>query len=395
MESQAVSFQVVKEDLADAVSWVARSLPTKAPQPVLRAMIITADDDGLELAGFDYEVSTRVRLSAEIAEPGRVAVAGKLISDICGSLPNKQVQFHTQDSTAYLTCGSSHFELPLIPLDDYPTIPSLPEVTGRLDPKLFTEAISQVAVAAGRDETLPMLTGVHMNITGSRVVLAATDRFRLARRVFEWQPTDPEVTTQLLIPAKTLQDNARTLDTNVGDPIEIAVGTGSSVGTDGLFGVHSGNRETTTRMLDASFPNIDPLFPDQHSALAVVAVEPLKEAIRRVSLVGDRTPQLQLTFSRDELVLSSSSTDFGRAEEAIPCEFHGGESFQIGFNAQYLRDGLGVIRSERAVFGFTEPSRSAIIIPEPEQIPEPNEDGVYPNPPTPFTYLLMPVRLPG
>lgn len=395
MESHAVSFRVEKEDLANAVSWVARNLPTKAAQPVLRAMIISADENGLELAGFDYEVSTRVRLNAEVAEFGKVAVAGKLISDICGSLPNRPVEFHTEGATAHLKCGSSRFDLPLIPLDDYPTIPTLPEVTGRVDPKLFTEAISQVAVAAGKDETLPMLTGVHMAITGTSVMVAATDRFRLARRTFQWNPENDGVSAKLLIPAKTLLDNARSLDTQAGDPIEIAVGSGSQVGQDGLFGIHSVYRETTTRMLDATYPNIDTLFPKEHTSLAVVEVEPLKEAIRRVSLVGERNPQLKLSFEPDQVTLSSSSSDFGSAEEAVPCTFHGPEGFAIGFNSQYVREGLGVIHSDRAVFGFTKPSQSAIMVPEPESLPDPDENGVYPHVESDFTYLLMPVRLPG
>ena len=143
MESQNVSFRVAREDLVTAVAWVARNLPTKPTQPVLRAMLITADDEGLELAGYDYDVSTRVRLSAEVSQPGRIAVAGKLLSEITGSLPNKPVDFRIDGSKAFVTCGSSRFELPLIPLDDYPMLPKLPAGTGSINAKLFTEAVSR------------------------------------------------------------------------------------------------------------------------------------------------------------------------------------------------------------------------------------------------------------
>src|SRR5699024_4149796 len=180
MESQNVSFRVAREDLVTAVAWVARNLPTKPTQPVLRAMLITADDEGLELAGYKYDVSTRVRLSAEVSQPGRIAVAGKLLSEITGSLPNKPVDFRIDGSKAFVTCGSSRFELPLIPLDDYPMLPKLPAGTGSINAKLFTEAVSQVASAAGKDDSLPMLTGVSMEIVGNQINLAATDRFRLA-----------------------------------------------------------------------------------------------------------------------------------------------------------------------------------------------------------------------
>lgn len=133
---EAVSFRVAKDDLANAVAWVARSLPSKVTQPVLRAMLITADDNGLEFTGFDYEVSTRVRIAGMVDEPGQIAVAGKLLSDIVASLPNKEVEISQVDSKALVTCGSSRFELPLIPLDDYPQLPVLPEVTGTIQPQL-------------------------------------------------------------------------------------------------------------------------------------------------------------------------------------------------------------------------------------------------------------------
>ena len=395
MESQAVSFRVVRDDLANAVAWVARNLPTKVTQPVLRAMLITADDNGLEFAGFDYEVSTRVKIAAEIGDQGRIAVAGKLISEIVSNLPNKPVELRVEGSKALLSCGSSRFELPLIPLDDYPQIPTLPEVTGTINPALFTEAVTQVATAAGKDDTLPMLTGVHMEITGNQVKLAATDRFRLALRTFEWDPASPDVEAKLLVPAKTLLDNARTLDQSVNNPVEIAVGTGEQIGAAGLFGIHNDSRETTTRMLDADFPNIQPLLPKTHTSIASVEIAPLQEAIRRVSLVTERNAQIRMQFTDGELILSAGGLDSGHAEERLPCAFAGKDELVIAFNPGYLRDGLSVIHTNRVVFGFTEPSRPAILVPDPEELPEPDAEGIFPTPETEFTYLLMPVRLPG
>ncbi|MGV0431188.1 DNA polymerase III subunit beta [Corynebacterium sp. 20_84] len=395
MDDNNVSFRVHKDDLSDAVAWVARNLPTKNTQPVLRAVVITADDTGLELAGFDYEVSTRVRISAEVAEPGRVAVAGKLMADIVSNMPAKPVEVSVDNSRLLLQGGSARFELPLMPLDDYPVLPELPEVTGTLDTSTFVNAVTQVASAAGRDDTLPMLTGVHMEIAGNQVKLAATDRFRLALRSLEWDPVAGDVQAKLLVPAKTLLDNARTLDSHLQDPVEIAVGTGENVGGDGLFGLHSQNRETTTRMLDAEFPNIQPLLPKTHTSMASVEIAPLVEAIRRVSLVADRNAQLRMHFKPGEVSLYASGADSGEATESLQCAFTGADELLIAFNSGYLRDGLSVIPTKRVVFGFTEASRPAIMIPEPEEMPEAGADGTFETPATDFTYLLMPVRLPG
>ena len=380
MDLGAVSFVVAKEDLASAVSWVARNLPTKPAQPVLRAMLITADDDGLEFAGFDYEVSTKVRIPAEVNQPGRIAVAGKLIADITATLPNKPVEIFVDGSTVQLKCGSSRFELPSIPLDDYPTLPTLPEVTGAINPRLFIDAVTQVATAAGKDDTLPMLTGVHMEIEGEDITLTATDRFRLALRRFQWIPAFPDAQAKLLIPAKNFVENARTLDANSTEPVEIAVGSGDSIGAEGLFGIHVDARQTTTRLLDAEFPNVNPLLPKFHKCLASVEISSLQDAIKRVALVADRNAQIRMHFTPGEVLLSAGGSDAGHAEESVPCEFIGTEEeLLIAFNPAYLRDGLHVVRTQRVVFGFTESSRPAILIPEPEKLPELNDDGLYPS----------------
>ena len=191
-------------------------------------------------------------------------------------------------------------------------------------------------------------------------------------------------------------ENARTLDANSTEPVEIAVGSGDSIGAEGLFGIHVEARQTTTRLLDAEFPNVNPLLPKFHKCLASVEISSLQDAIKRVALVADRNAQIRMHFTPGEVLLSAGGSDAGHAEESVPCEFIGTEEeLLIAFNPAYLRDGLHVVRTQRVVFGFTESSRPAILIPEPEKLPELNDDGLYPTPDTDFTYLLMPVRLPG
>ena len=394
MEPNGVSFRVAKDDLSAALSWVARSLASKPTQPILRGVMMTADDDGLLLAGFDYEVSTRVRISAEVLEPGQVLVAGKLANDIIGSLPHKDVAISVDGTKVHVTCGQSNFELPAMTIEDYPELPALPEETGHIDPHVFTAAIGQVASAAGKDDSMPTLTGIKMEVKGDNVVLAATDRFSLAVREFTWEPSSPDVDAEILIPARTLADSARTLDTRLNDPIQLAMGAAQEVGKDGLLGIVSENRQTTTRLIDADFPKFRPLLPKSHSSMAIVEIAPLLDAIRRVSLVAERNAQVKLEFSEDQLVLSAGGSEAGTAEETLPAQF-AGEPLLIAFNANYLKEGLASIDTKNVVFGFTQPSRPAILIPEPETMPEQDSDGQFPTPSTYFTYLLMPVRLPG
>ncbi|WP_433608688.1 DNA polymerase III subunit beta [Prescottella agglutinans] len=394
MELGSMKFRVAREDFADSVAWVARSLPSRPPVPVLGGVLLGADEQGLTVSGFDYEVSAQVRVSAEVTTTGQVLVSGKLLADITRALPNKPVDVTVDGTRVLITCGSAKFSLPTMPVEDYPQLPTLPQQTGSLPVDLFSEAVSQVAVAAGKDDTLPMLTGIRVEIEGTNVVLAATDRFRLAVRQLEWMPTAGEVTAAVLVPARTLSESAKTLGGNTLSPVELALGAGSSVGTEGMLGIVADGRRTTTRLLDAEFPKFRQLLPAEHTAMATVEVTPLVEAIKRVALVAERGAQVRLEFNADGLLLSAGGDDAGRAEESLEAVFQG-EPLIIAFNPGYLIDGLSSLHSDRVSFGFTTPSRPAVLRPAGEEEPERGESGAFPAPESEYTYLLMPVRLPG
>ncbi|MFD4182401.1 DNA polymerase III subunit beta, partial [Rhodococcus sp. NPDC058514] len=326
--------------------------------------------------------------------PATPRAAGKPPAHTPGWGPAKPVDVTVDGTRVLITCGSAKFSLPTMPVEDYPQLPELPQQTGSLPVDVFAEAIGQVAIAAGKDDTLPMLTGIRVEIEGTNVVLAATDRFRLAVRQIEWTPTNPDTSAAVLIPAKTLSESAKTLGGVSSSPVELAFGAGSSVGSEGLLGIVGEGRRTTTRLLDAEFPKFRQLLPTEHTAIATVEVTPLVEAIKRVSLVADRGAQVRMQFSADGLLLAAGGDDAGRAEEALEAQFQG-EPLTIAFNPGYLIDGLGSLHTERVSFGFTTPSRPAVLRPAPEEEPVPGESGTFAAPETDYTYLLMPVRLPG
>ncbi len=394
MELGSLKFRVAREDFSDSVAWVARSLPSRPPVPVLGGVLLAADEQGLTVSGFDYEVSAQVRVSAEVATSGRVLVSGKLLADITKSLPNRPVDVSVDGTRVLIACGSAKFSLPTMPVEDYPQLPELPTQTGSIPAEVFSEAIAQVAVAAGKDDTLPMLTGIRVEIHGTSVVLAATDRFRLAVRELEWSPVGGETKTEVLIPARTLSDSAKTLGGNASSLVELALGSGSSIGADGLLGIISEGRRTTTRLLDADFPKFRQLLPPEHTAVAVVEIAPLVEAIKRVALVAERGAQVRLEFSSEGVMLSAGGDDAGRAEEGLLADFQG-EALTIAFNPGYLIDGLSSLHSEKVTFGFTTPSRPAVLRPTTDDELVPDESGKFAAPQSAYTYLLMPVRLPG
>lgn len=387
-----LKFRVVREDFADAVAWVARNLPTRPTIPVLAGVLLTGTDEGLTISGFDYEVSAEVRVSAEIASPGSVLVSGRLLSDITKALPAKPVELSVEGTRVALTCGSARFSLPTLAVEDYPALPTLPDETGVVSSDLFAEAIGQVAVAAGRDDTLPMLTGIRVEISGESVVLAATDRFRLAVRELTWETSASDIETAVLVPAKTLAEAAKA--GTDGNQVHLSLGSGASVGKDGLLGIRSNGKRSTTRLLDAEFPKFRQLLPTEHTAVATIGVAELTEAIKRVALVADRGAQIRMEFGDDVLRLSAGADDVGRAEEDLPVDF-AGDPLTIAFNPTYLTDGLSSLHSDRVTFGFTTPSRPAVLRPTSEDGGTGGGSGPFPAAKTDYVYLLMPVRLPG
>src|SRR6202167_5993482 len=332
-----LKFRLVRDDFADAVAWVARTLPTRPTVPVLAGVLLTGSDDGLTVSGFDYEVSAEVRLAAEIASPGTALVSGRLLSDITKALPNKPVDVQVEGTRVSLACGSAKFSLPTMAVEDYPTLPALPEETGTLPSDLFAEAIGQVAIAAGRDDTLPMLTGIRVEISGETVVLAATDRFRLAVRELTWSALSPDIEAAVLVPAKTLAEAAKAgID---GYEVRLALGAGTGVGKDGLLGISGNGKRSTTRLLDDWFRKFRQLLRAEHSSVATINVAELTEAIKLVALVADRGAQVRMEFTEGLLRLTAGADDVGRDEEDVRVDF-AGEPLTIAFNATYLTDGL-------------------------------------------------------
>lgn len=394
-----MKFRVARDDLADAVAWVAKSLPARPPVPVLGGILLEVDGSTLTVAGFDYEVSTRATLSvdsldeldADPADAGtnRVLVSGRLLAEITRALPAKPVDLAVIGPKVSIVAGSARFTLPTMPVEDYPPLPQMPDASGAVDSAEFAEAVAQTVIAAGRDDTLPMLTGIRIEIDGDRLTLAATDRFRLAVRELGWRPDRAELSTAVLVPARTLADAAKTL----GGAKEVTVALGA-----GLLGLQAGDRRTTVRLLDVEFVKYRSLLPTSHTTSVEVPVAALGESIKRVALVTDRGHHLRLQVGAGSLTLTAGGDDEGRAEEDLPAAVDGDELL-IAFNPAYLLDGLGVVHAETVRISFTTSARPALLVPvvtdEPASgSPDVDSEGVGDATPA-YRYLVMPARLPG
>lgn len=380
-EAATVKIRVERDVLAEAVAWAARSLPARPPAPVLAGLLLKSEEGQLSLSSFDYEVSARVSVDAEVEEEGTVLVSGRLLADICRALPNRPVEISTDGVRATVVCGSSRFTLHTLPVEEYPALPQMPTATGTVPGEVFASAAAQVAIAAGRDDTLPVLTGVRIEIEGDTVTLASTDRYRFAVREFLWKPENPEASAVALVPAKTLLDTAKALTS--GDSVILAL-SGSGAG-EGLIGFEGAGRRTTTRLLEGDLPKYRSLFPTEFNSIAVIETAPFVEAVKRVALVAERNTPVRLSFEQGVLILEAGSSDDAQAVERVDANLEG-DDVSIAFNPTFLLDGLSAIDSPVAQLSFTTSTKPALLSGKPALDAEADEA---------YKYLIMPVRLSG
>ena len=376
-----MKFRVERDQLADGVTWAARSLASRPTVPVLAGLLLSVDDAELTLSGFDLEASTRVSVPVTAGQPGQALVSGRLLADISKSLPPHPVEVVLDGPRLTISCGSARFTLPTMPVEDYPRLPDMPTTAGTVDSTSFATAVGQAAIAAGRDDTLPMLTGVRLEIDGERMTLAATDRYRLAVRELNWKPSQTAAgPVQVLVPARMLSDAAKSLAHN--DEMTVALSAATATGGgEGIIGFSAGGRQATTRLLDAQFPPYRTLLPTDWASAAEVQVGPFVEAVKRVALLADRGTPVRLEFADGSVALSAGGEEEGRAEEQLEVDFDG-EPITTAFNPTFLLDGLGVLETASARMLFTSSNKPVVLRPT-----GPDSDD--------YTYLIMPVRLPG
>jgi DNA polymerase III subunit beta len=373
-----VKLQVERDQLAEAVAWTARALPARPTAPVLAGMRLHAADT-LTMSTFDYEVSAVSQVPVITDEEGTIVVSGRLLAEIVRSLPAKPARLETDGTRATLKCGSATFTLLLLPAEEYPTLPELPPLAGTVGSDALSSAISQVGIAAGRDDTLPALTGIRVEISGDTLTLVATDRYRLAVRELRWTPAVPGLETAVLVPARVMGETARALTS--GAEVSVCLGGDDGASQQALIGFSGADKQTTTRLISGEYPRYQALLPNEFNAVAELAAASFAEAVKRVALVAERNTPVRLSFSAGEVRLEAGTSDEAQADESVEASFDG-EDFQIAFNPQFLLDGIGALDSDTARISFTSPTKPAVITGK--------TDGA-----ADYRYVLMPIRSAG
>ena len=366
----ALRITCTKEDLVHGLSVVGRAVSTRTAIQILSGILLEARGEDLRLAATDMELSLRATVSARVEGDGAIVLPGRTLVDIARLLPGEDVtiEHSAAESVVHIASGSASYTLHTYNAEDFPRLPELTDTqTFEVDREALLETIARVARAASRDEARPVLTGVLVQFAGDKLVMAATDSYRLA--VKETTLGAPAPDLEAIVPSRALQELARV----AGDADEVAVGVQEN---QVLFSV--GGVWLTTRRIDGQFPNYRQLLPETFEHELTVPRAELLDVVRRASVMIQRATPLQLRFADGEVTVVARTHEVGESQESMPVAYTG-EPLEIGFNAEFLREGLESVEGDDVRMKLISPLRPAILTDEGDD----------------FTYLVMPIRLPG
>ena len=343
-----VKFEVNKDVFSEAVSFAVKLLPQRTTLPILSGVLVAAEGSSVTISSFDYEVSARTRVDANVETAGTVLVSGRLLAEIASRLPHESVACELSATAVTVTSGSAKFSLATMPVEEYPNLPEVDGVTGVVSSEDFAMAVSQVAPAASRDDVTPVITGVLLDISSSSLVMMATDRYRVAARELGWKAEGvSEEGLTALVPSRTLAEIGKTF-AHAGE-ITVTINTG---GERELVAFGSADRTVTTLLIKGSFPPVTKLFPAETPDYAVVSTADLIEATRRVALVLEREAPLRYSFTGDGVALEALGSEQAQASETIDGHLVGNECV-VSLKPQFLIDGLSATHSEFVRIAFT------------------------------------------
>ena len=368
VEATTIRATCSRNELATALGVVARGTSTRGAVQVLSGILLRGEEGKLTLASTDMEISLRAAITGDVTGEGGVVVPGRLLTDLVRLLPDDTVTLAHEEGEGVLaiTSGTHASRLNVYSAEDFPRLPPTDIQLHTIAAPALLATIEKVARAASRDESRPVLTGILVRFEGDQLIMAATDSYRLAVKETQLEETGPEL--DAIIPARALQELAR-----------LAGGSGEV-----QLGVHenhvvfnTGDVWLTSRRIDGQFPNYKQLLPETFEAEIVTSREPLLEVIRRAGVLAQRNAPLRLRFAEGELAVSAQTQDVGEAHESIQIDY-AGEPLEIGFNPDFLRDGLEAVAGETVQLKLINPLRPGLIV-------SPDEN---------FSYLIMPIRLP-
>jgi DNA polymerase-3 subunit beta len=367
-----VSLTVARDELVRRLAIVSRALSTRTTVQVLSGILLEAEGDRLTLAATDMELSLRSSLEAQVEAEGRVVVPGRLLVEIARLLPGSDVSFahRPEEGIVELSSGSASYRLHTLSAEDFPRLPEANAAQLQsVDADALVSTAAQVSRSASRDESRPVLTGVLVRFQGGKLVMAATDSYRMSVRETQVEGDAPDL--EAIVPARALAEVTR-VAAGAGE-LELGMHDNQLV-----FALPEAGVLLTTRRIDGQFPNYQQLLPDTFEHELTLPRDELLEVVRRVAVVSQRNSPLRLRFADGELTISARTPDVGEARESLPVPFSG-EELEIGFNPEFLREGIESVQGDDIVLRLISPLRPGLL-----QSVERD-----------FWYLIMPIRLAG
>jgi DNA polymerase III subunit beta len=362
-----------REELAEKLQIAGRGVSTRTTVQILAGILLRASGGQLSVSATDMEISLRVSLEAQVEDEGAVVVPGRLLVDIVRLLPAGEVTIahRAEEGVAEITCGPASYRLHTYAAEDFPRLPEIDDATAfAVDKDAFVDTIARVSRSASRDESRPVLTGVLVRFEGDKLVMAATDSYRLSVKETPLGE-GPGREVEAIVPARALGELARIAQ--AGEPGTLRVGVQENQIVFGIDDVW-----LTARRIDGQFPNYKQLLPETFEAEITMPREELLDVVRRTSVMAQRKSPLRLRFEDGELTISAQTQDVGESRESLPISYSG-ETIEIGFNAEFLRDGLESVSDESVRVKLISPLRPGLIHGESDD----------------FLYLIMPIRLAG
>ena len=360
-----MKFTLTADALADAAAFASKGISARPPVPILSGLLIEAQPGGLRISGFDYEKSARTQVAADVTEAGKVLLQAKLFTDIIRKFGKRTVTVTVDERSATLTAGSAVFNMAAMPVSEFPPMPDLPPSIGTIDGDVLAAAVSQVIGAASTDDSVPILKGVHITSEGNELTFRTTDRYRLAEVVIPWQPSGEDV--DMLVRGSWLADTIKTL---AGEAQILVDGN--------LVGIRTGNRATTSIMIDGDYPKIKALFPATSHTEVTVARDEFAEILARVSLVAERNTPVRITTEGDTMTVDAGTGEDAQGRETLACTVDGAD-IVVAVNPGYLAWSISVTPAPDVTFGFQENLAKPVLVGGSECL----------------RHLIMPVRLPS
>ncbi len=371
--STALKITCSRDELSQAVQLVGRAVSARTSVQILAGMLLTAESDALALAATDMEMSLRASLRASVEESGSVVVPGRLLLDIVRLLPPGEVvlEHESSEGVVHLRSGAAAYRLHTYNPDDFPRLPEVDSaaVVG-LDREAFLETVGRVSRAASRDESRPVLTGILVRLEGAKLVMAATDSYRLSVKETAL-PGDLGRELEAIVPARALGEVARVAQGSDSEHLELSVQENQiAFVLDGVV--------LTARRIDGQFPNYRQLRPESFEVEIRLPREEMLEAVRRVGVMAQRNSPLRLRFEEGQLTIQAQTQDVGEANETLPIAY-AGDLLEIGFNPDFLRDGIESVDEQEIQLKLISPLRPGLVTGAGDD----------------FWYLIMPIRLAG